>query len=59
MIYFRNMTEPSTPKRQRTPFEERDKEILVQIIKETDGGRFWKMVKEGTGTNTQKYMGWE
>ena len=22
MIYFRNMTEPSTPKRQRTPFEE-------------------------------------
>ena len=59
MIYFRNMTEPSTPKRQRTPFEERDKEILVQIIKETDGGRFWKMVKEGAGNNTHKHMGWE
>jgi hypothetical protein len=60
VLFFRNMTEVSTPKRKRTSnFEDREKEILCQIIKETDGGRVWKMIKEGTGTNTQKYLAWE
>ena len=53
------MTEASTPKRKRTPFEDREKEILCHIIKETDGGRVWKMIKEGKGTNTQKFLAWE
>ena len=46
-------------KRKRTPFEERDKEILCHIIKEVDGGKAWKIIKEGTGTNAQKCVAWE
>ena len=55
----RNENESTTPKRKRTPFENREKEILCQIVKETDGGRIWKLIKEGTGTNQAKYVAWE
>ena len=40
----------SKPKRKRTAFEDKDKEILCLILKQTDGGRLWKIIKEGTGT---------
>ena len=46
-------------KRKRTPFEERERQILCQIIKEVDGGKAWKIIKEGTGTNAQKCVAWE
>jgi hypothetical protein len=61
VYFFRNMNEneSTTPKRKRTPFENREKEILCQILKETDGGRVWKIIKEGIGTSHEKFVAWE
>ena len=49
----------SKAKRKRTAFEEKDKEILCVILKQTDGGRLWKIIKEGTGIPHEKFVAWE
>lgn len=49
----------SKPKRKRTAFEDKDKEILCLILKQTEGGRLWKIIKEGTGTPHEKFVAWE
>ena len=38
-------------KRKRTAFDKKEKEIFCTILKNSDGGRIWRIINEGTTTN--------
>ena len=52
-------TQAGQKKRRRTNIDERDKQLFVSILRELDGGKIWKIIKEGTSTNQTRYDAWE
>ena len=45
--------------KKRTTYQKNDDDILAHIVKNADGGRLWKTIKEGASTAQQKYVAWE
>ena len=42
--------------KKRTTYQKNDDDILAHIVKNADGGRLWKTIKEGASTAQQKYV---
>ena len=45
-------------KRKRTAFDKKEKEIFCTILKNSDGGRIWRIINEGTTTNQTRHDAW-
>ena len=45
--------------KKRTTYQKNDDEILAHVIKNAEGGRLWKIIKEGASTAQQKFVAWE
>ena len=45
-------------KRKRTAFDKKEKEIFCTILKNSDGGRIWRIIYEGTTTNQTRHDAW-
>ena len=47
------------PGKKRTTYQKNDDDILAHIVKNSEGGRLWKTIKEGATTAQQKFVAWE
>ena len=45
--------------KKRITYQKNDDEILAHVIKNAEGGRLWKIIKEGASTAQQKFVAWE
>ena len=45
-------------KRKRTAYDKKEKEIFCSILKNSDGGRIWRIINEGTTTNQTRHDAW-
>ena len=45
-------------KKDRNVYSGWEKKIFIEICKNTDGGKIWKVVTEGTSTNQQRHDAW-
>ena len=46
-------------KKKRSKIEDKDKAMLLNILKTKDNGRIWKTITEGTSTTQNRYDAWE
>ena len=46
-------------KKKRSKIEDKDKAMLLNILKTKDNGRIWKTITEGTSTTQSRYDAWE